>query len=284
MLHTPPMSSMSSLDGDDRSPITPTAEYYDEEPDEEWKENRRQIIHNGFQDMIHDAKQRLERNLQSLRGMEDLDEEERERDRLFFVDEFQTESQAIKALAKEEFEHALARERLRRRLKRDDLPIRPIAHSSPLINHQSLRLDLEQEQAATLKAATSEEVEAAFQSLIHPSSDDHPPPSPDLETDADLKGKEHAQYMEVAHISPGAGALTIKITPLPAEPPLSGDVGWVKASDAARKHAQAMRQRASSAAEAAQITGPPPPPPKKWVSASDAARRTSYRRIESHGS
>ncbi|KAJ6516291.1 hypothetical protein C8R45DRAFT_959618 [Mycena sanguinolenta] len=283
MLHTPPMSSMSSLDGEERSPITPTADYYDEEPDEEWKENRRKIIHNGFQDMIHDAKERLERILQSLLGMEDLEEEERERERLFFVEEFQSETQAIKVLAKEEFEHALARERLRRRLKRDDLPIRPIAHSSPLLNHQSLRLDLEQEQAATLKAATSEEVEAAFQSLIHPSSDDRPPLSPDLETDMDLK--EHAQDKGgVAHISPGAGALTIKITPLPAEPPVDGNVGWVKASDAARKHALAMRQRANSAAEAGQITAPPPPPPKKWISASDAARRTSHRRIESHGS
>ncbi|KAJ7265834.1 hypothetical protein B0H12DRAFT_1099722 [Mycena haematopus] len=280
MLHTPPMSSISSLDADEHSPTTPSAEYYEEEPDEEWKENQKQIIQDSFKDMIQEAKGRLERKLQSLLGMEDLEEEERERERAFLLDEYQYETQAIKMLAKDAFDNALARERLRRRLKRDDLPLRPpINHPSPPINHQSLRLDLEQEQAATLKAATNDaNVEAAFQSLIHPSSDERPM---DSETDADLKEKGD---VGVDHISSGAGALTIKITRLPAEPPANGNVGWVKASDAARKHDLAVRQRTTSKTEAAQITGPPPPPPKKWVSASDAARRTMRRIESSHGS
>jgi len=274
------MSTISSLDAAEHSPISPSAEYYDDEPDEEWKLNRMQIIEDSFKDMIQEAKDRLERKLQSLR-QEDLEEEEREREREFLVEEYQSETAAMKVLAKDEFEHALARERLLRRLRRD-LPARPtMNHQSPTINH----IALEQQQAATLKAATNDaNVEAAFQSLIHPSSNDHPSLPPD--SDATLEMKEEVDawkeevdaWKEVGHISPGAGALTIKITRLPPEPPTNGTKEWVKASDAARKHDLAVRQAKT---EAARITGPPPPPPIKWVSASDAARRTTQRRIGS---
>jgi hypothetical protein len=123
---------------------------------------------------------------------------------------------------------------------------------------------LEQEQAATLKA-TNANVEAAFQNLIKPTDSDAPTAESKEKLD---KGK---------NFNPDAGALAIKITRLPAEPAVNGNVGWVKASDAARKHDLAVRQ---SKTEAAQIAAPPPPPQKKWVSASDAARRTTQRRIE----
>ncbi|KAF8211545.1 hypothetical protein K438DRAFT_2011072 [Mycena galopus ATCC 62051] len=312
MLHTPRMSpSMASMapldlpdvDEGEEPPITPPAEdyYYDEEPDEEWKENRRQIIEDSFQELIQEAKAGLERKLQSLRVMDDLDEEDRENERQFLLEEFQNEQKAMKALAKDEFEHALARERLLRRLRRDSPILRPTMNHtpslSPTLNHQSLRLDLEQEQAATLKAATHDNasVEAAFQSLIHPTPDHDRTSfaSPDADDDrdpiAELKENLKAQAQgkggdpEVEHISPSMGALTIKITRLPAEPPANTNVGWVKASDAAKKHDAAVRQRANSRTE--QIAGPPQPPPVKWVSASEAARRTTHRRIESsHGS
>ncbi|KAJ6538944.1 hypothetical protein B0H19DRAFT_1176293 [Mycena capillaripes] len=281
------MASISPEAGE-HSPLTPLSEYYDDiEPDEEWKLNRMQIIEDSFKGMIQEAKDRLERKIQSIQGLGDLDEEERER--ALFVEEFQAEAAAMKALAKDEFEHALARERMQRRLRRD-LPIRAtINHQSPTINHQSLRLNLEQEQAATLKAATLEggslengaDVEAAFQNLLNPSSsaDDHPSLTPDSEEAPELKEVNLGK----AGIGPDAGALTIKITRLPAEPAINGNVGWVKASDAARQYELAVRQRANSKTEVAQIAPAPAPPAKKWVSASDAARRTTHRRIESHG-
>ncbi|KAJ7667616.1 hypothetical protein DFH06DRAFT_1183057 [Mycena polygramma] len=271
-----------SPDAGEHSPVTPSEDF---EPDEEWKENQRQLIEHGFTDMIQEAKDRLERKIQSIQGMEDGDEEERQRALLF--DEFQAEKAAIKTLAKEEFLHALARERLMRRL-RTDLPIRATTH------HQSLRLELEQEQAATLKAATLEggalqndanhDVEAAFQDLLHidpgPSSLDDDPLTPDSEEDPEFHKGEDAGKADMGMgmgIDPHAGALTIKITRLPAEPPANGNVGWVKASDAARAY---ERQRANSRTEAARPPPAPVQPVKKWVSASDAARRTQ-RRIES---
>lgn len=295
MLHTPPMSTMAALDvGGERephsphsphphSPLTPSGEeYYDDEPDEEWKTARREMIADSFQEMIQEAKARLERKLQSLRGAEGMDDAEREAEKDFLVEEFQGETAVIKALAKDEFQHALTRERLMRRLRRDSPPRTPTTagagmgtgtagktnheqqQPNPTINNQSLRLDLEQEQAATLKA-TNANVEAAFQNLIKPTDSDAPTAESKEKLD---KGK---------NFNPDAGALAIKITRLPAEPAVNGNVGWVKASDAARKHDLAVRQ---SKTEAAQIAAPPPPPQKKWVSASDAARRTTQRRIE----
>ncbi|KAJ7162608.1 hypothetical protein C8R43DRAFT_947112 [Mycena crocata] len=281
---------ISSTDTGEQSPTTPLLphlEYYDDEPDEEWKSNRKQIIADGFAGMIQEAKDRLEIKIQSIRGMGD-GEEGSERARL--VDEFHNESAAIKALAKEEFEHALARERLQRRLRRD-LPI-----PATINHHHSLRLDLEQEQAATLKAATlngdvnASNVEAAFRSLIDPwpSSDDRPSLSPTLEfhedpyAEKDL-GKPHMGRSDTLAVDPDAGALTIKLTRLPTEPPVNGTVGWVKASDAARKHELAVRQRANSKSEVGRIAAPPPQPTKKWVSASDAARRASHGRTHSQG-
>ncbi|KAK7061369.1 hypothetical protein R3P38DRAFT_2829114 [Favolaschia claudopus] len=287
MLHTPPMSAMTALDVGEHSPISPTSDYSTDEPDEEWQSERKQLIHDSFQDMIQGAKDRLERKLQNL-NMEDMDEQDRIHERELLIEDYQTESVAIKRLAKEEFEHALQRERLVRKLRRDT-PGRPPRHS-PTIS----RLDLEHDQAAALKAATNDaNVEAAFQSLIHPSSHDRPLTPDDEEDDdvdeiAELKEElkaaaaANAGMPEVEHISPSAGALTIKITRLPHEPPLHGSV-WVKASDAAKKHELARRQKANPKPEPPP-PGPPAPPPKKWVSASDAARRTSYRRIESHGS
>lgn len=50
---------------------------------------------------------------------------------------------------------------------------------------------------------------------------------------------------------------------------------WVKASDAARRHDVAVRQRVNSKPEAARGPVAPPQPVKKWVSASEAARRAS---------
>ncbi|KAJ6510232.1 hypothetical protein C8R47DRAFT_1097165 [Mycena vitilis] len=272
-----------SPDAGEHSPVTPSEDF---EPDEEWKENQRQTIEHGFTDMIQEAKDRLERKIQSIQGMEDWEEEERLRALLF--DEFQAEKAAIKTLAKEEFLHALARERLMRRL-RTDLPIRATTH------HQSLRLELEQEQAATLKAATLEggalqndanhHVEAAFQDLLHtdphidpgPSSLDDDPLTPESEEDPEFHKGEDAGKADMDIIDPHAGALTIKITRLPAEPAVNGNV-WVKASDAARAY---ERERANSRTEAARPPPAPAQPVKKWVSASDAARRTSQRRIES---
>ncbi|KAJ7122836.1 hypothetical protein C8R44DRAFT_784663 [Mycena epipterygia] len=287
------MATISTPDvGEHHSPISPPAEY-EEEPDEEWKEHRRQIIEDGFKSMIQEAKDRLERNIQSIRGLGDQEEPERER----LVAEFRSEAAAIKSLAKDEFEVALQRERLMRRLRRDiPIPVTPTI----TISHQSLRLDLEQEQAATLKAATlkggalqndATNVEAAFRSLIDPSSSNDPPPddrpwTPNFETDAELNGEADEGQAEIDQpdiIRPDAGALTIKITRLPTEPPVNGNV-WVKASDAARRHDLAVRQRANSKTEVARIAAAPPEPVKKWVSASDAARRTStHRRIDSQG-
>ncbi|KAJ6567273.1 hypothetical protein DFH09DRAFT_1156536 [Mycena vulgaris] len=273
------MATISTLDTSEHSPVM-TPQPMEDEPDEEWKENRRQIIEDGFKPMIQEAKDRLERKLQSIpRGMGDA-EEEAERERL--VEEFRSEAAAMKALAKEELEHALARERLQRRLRRDLPPI------NSTMNHQSLRLDLEQEQAATLKAATlkggmlqndATNVEAAFRNLIDPSSspsDERSNWTPTSETPSDLNGEadEGKDDMQA-----DAGALTtIKLTRLPNEPAV-----WVKASDAARRHDLAVRQRANSRTEVGRIAAPPPEPVKKWVSASDAARRGTHRRIESQG-
>ncbi|KAJ7477136.1 hypothetical protein B0H11DRAFT_2029859 [Mycena galericulata] len=265
----------------EHSPVIPLLSFnYDDEPDEEWKELRKQIIEDGFKPMIQEAKDRLERKIQSIRGMGDLEETERAR----LVEEFHSEAAAMKALAKEEFEHALARERLQRRLRRD-IPI------PATINHQSLRLDLEHEQAATLKAASLSggvDAEAAFRSLIDPASSPSPtsdnPSSimtPSSEAPSELNEADAGKPDDVVAIRPGAGALSIKITRLPVEPAVNGNV-WVKASDAARKY-ELARRRANSKAEAPQIAAPPAPPPKKWVSASDAAKQASHRRIESHG-
>ncbi|KAJ7638456.1 hypothetical protein FB45DRAFT_402826 [Roridomyces roridus] len=275
------------------SPVIPQVSInyeYDDEPDEDWKANRKQMIEDSFKPMIQEAKDRLERkiqSLQSIRGMDFVPDEDFERTRL--VDEFNSEKVAMKVLAKEEFEHALARERLQRRLRRDIPP--------PIIHHQSLRLDLEQEQAATLKEASLNggvDVEAAFQSLIDPSSSSSPPPPSDdfgdlldmppetYEEDGDYEdlGKPASPTEDdVATIHPWAGALTIKITRLPT-PPVNGGNVWVKASDAAREYESARRRASLKAAERPQITGPPPEPPKRWISASDMAKQTSQRRIE----
>ncbi|KAJ7499325.1 hypothetical protein FB451DRAFT_34284 [Mycena latifolia] len=288
-----PMATISTPDAGEQSPVVvpqPLEYYYDDEPDEEWKKNRKQIIEDGFKAMIQEAKDRLERKIQSIRGMGES-EEETERARLSLVEEFQSEAAAIKALAKEEFEHALARERLQRRLRRD-LPPMP----SPISHHQSLRLDLEQEQAATLKAATlkggvlqndAANVEAAFRNLIDPSSspsDDRANWTPDSEAASELNEQAaDAEKGDEIGMELDAGALTIKITRLPTEPAVNGNVGWVKASDAARRHDLAVRQRANSKTEVARIASAPPQPEKKWVSASDAARRGTHRRIESQG-
>ncbi|KAJ7087232.1 hypothetical protein B0H15DRAFT_843157 [Mycena belliarum] len=294
------MASISALDAGGVSPgMSPQPlEYYDDEPDEEWKKHRKEIIEDGFKPMIQEAKDRLERKIQSLRARGETEEDE-ERERVALVDEFRGEAAAMKALAKEEFEHALARERLQRRLRRD-LPPAPAPMS-----RQSLRLDLEQEQAATLRAAMLHggslegdaiNVEATFRNLIDPSSsptddrtEDRTEWGPNSDTPSELELDEGEAPGEGtsdgdAIIDPGAGALTIKITRLPAEPPFNGNVGWVKASDAARRHELAVRQRANSRTEVARVpSGPPPEPPKKWVSASDAARRATHRRIESQG-
>ncbi|KAJ7179509.1 hypothetical protein C8R46DRAFT_1073945 [Mycena filopes] len=269
------MATISAPDATgEYSPVSPVDDYDEDEPDEEWKAERKEIIHIGFQDMIQEAKDRLERKLLSIQR---LDVAEREQERAFLMDEFHAETAAIRALAKDEFEHALARERLQRRLRRD-VPIRA-PHHSPM---QSLRLDLEQEQAATLKAANhdgdGDALSEAFQHLLDPLSDDEHPSLPTPVSDAApelSKEKEKEAEEETAeHIGPGA--LMIKITRLPSErPPNSGS--WVKASDAARKHELAVRQRANSKSEG-RTAGTPAEPAKKWVSASDAAKRSSTQR------
>ncbi|KAJ7672879.1 hypothetical protein B0H17DRAFT_1083704 [Mycena rosella] len=292
------MATISAPDtGEHSSPamLSQPMDYYDDEPDDEWKKNRKQIIEDGFKPMIQEAKDRLERKMQSLRALVDtggLGEAEEEAERAFILEEFQSEGTAIRALAKEEFQHALARERLQRRLRRDLPPPIP-APTSPR-SHQSLRLDLEQEQAATLKAATSKggvlqndamNVEAAFRNLIDPSSspsDEHSNWTPISETAPELheEQQEAGDPGKTGGMGTEAGALTIKITRLPAEPAVNGNV-WVKASDAARQHDLAVRQRANSRTEGARTVSAPPPPAVKWVSASDAARRGTQRRIES---
>ncbi|KAJ7047762.1 hypothetical protein C8F04DRAFT_1060036 [Mycena alexandri] len=277
------MATISAPDATgEHSPITPV-EYYEDEPDEEWKAGQKEIIGNGFHEMIQEAKDRLERRIQSIQG--DIAEEEQQRERGLFVDEYHDETAAIRALAKEEFEHALARERLRRRLRRD-VPIRGPIHHSPM---QSLRLDLEQEQAATLKAAALEgdALSDAFQSLLEPLSDDEHPslPTPVSDAGPELSKEKEAEAEAEADAGPeepehiGPGALMIKITRLPTEPPPNGNKGWVKASDAARKHELAVRQRANSRTEVGRIAAAPAEPAKKWVSASDAARKSTQRRI-----
>ncbi|KAJ7067924.1 hypothetical protein C8F01DRAFT_1116225 [Mycena amicta] len=242
---------------------TDELEYYDEEPDEEWKTTRKEMIAETFQPTITEAKDRLERVMQSIRGLE-TDKEEQDRMQAHYVAVFQDCMTALKALAKEEFECALKREMLHRRIRRNlPVPMMPmdmddlLDEEGELINH----LDIEQEQAATLRAATQtpalEKVEEAFQSLIDfssaPEPEQEPEPEPEPEQDA-----------------PGPQALTIKITRLPA----AEGVVWSSASSAAKQYQERIKQqRAASKPEASQ----PAEPPKRWVSASDAAQR--YRRI-----
>ncbi|KAJ6571639.1 hypothetical protein B0H19DRAFT_936475, partial [Mycena capillaripes] len=86
----------------------------DYEPDEAWKENKKQEIANGFQTMIQDAKDRLESKLQALPYPRDSPEWKAQRE-IFFA-EYHAEQELIKALARDEFTHSLGQERLVRRM------------------------------------------------------------------------------------------------------------------------------------------------------------------------
>ncbi|KAJ7274915.1 hypothetical protein C8J57DRAFT_237994 [Mycena rebaudengoi] len=85
----------------------------DAEPNEEWKENLRLTIQIGFQPMIQEAKERLEKGLQDLnaKGVP-LDSPERRR----YHQTFQEEAASIRQFAQEQFEVDLAKERVTRRL------------------------------------------------------------------------------------------------------------------------------------------------------------------------
>ncbi|KAJ6627425.1 hypothetical protein B0H10DRAFT_1994458 [Mycena sp. CBHHK59/15] len=125
-----------------------------------------------------------------------------------------------------------------------------------------------------------------FASESPPAAADSPLSAPDPEPEPHAKetGVVKDDAAADGRAEEGPGALTIKMTRLPTEPPVNGSVGWVKASDAARKYELAIRQRANSKTEVTQAAPPPPPPPpKKWVSASDAARRTAQRKAEAQG-
>ncbi|KAJ7762826.1 hypothetical protein DFH07DRAFT_405595 [Mycena maculata] len=313
------------------APGSPLLGYaYEDEPDEAWKEHRKQLIEDGFKPMIQEAKDRLERRLRALQQASgtgtpdfadfvDVDAEARaeveEAERARLVEEFHAEAAAMKALAKEEFEHAVARERLQRRLRRDIPPSSPMLHSprmdhalnlsprmeqmspsprmeqmnlglSPTMN-QSLRLDLEHEQEETLKAAGGLDAMNEFRNLIDPSSSPvrnlidlsspvaPPDPPPEPEPHQDAPATDNHNHNGDNHNSIGAGALTIEITRVPTDP--NGGV-WVKASDAARQYELARRRALMPKPPEPQV---PAEPPKKWVSASEAAKRnSSHRRIQ----
>ncbi|KAJ7651508.1 hypothetical protein DFH06DRAFT_1299885 [Mycena polygramma] len=77
----------------------------DFEPDEAWKEKKRQEIEAGLSPMLHKAKVRLESQMQAL-----------EAQRKVFLHEFETEAEEIKKLGQGEFTISLARERVSRRI------------------------------------------------------------------------------------------------------------------------------------------------------------------------
>ncbi|KAF7313477.1 hypothetical protein HMN09_00503600 [Mycena chlorophos] len=262
-------------------------EYFSDEPDEEWKATRKEMIAETLQPLIAETKDRLERVLQNVRGMGlEMDKEEMERMNAHYVGVFHECIAGVKALAKEELQVALKREMLQRRIRRN-LPVPMMAvqidlmdddlmspstereptlveqdeeedeHEHDLINH----VDIEQEQAATLRAATHspglEKVEETFQSLIDidfvpPDNSAAPPPEPEPEPE------------------PDAQALTITLTRLPPEIP-EGERVWTSASSAAKQHQERIKQQRD--ALRAEALGPPAPPPKRWVSASDVAQR-----------
>ncbi|KAJ7604238.1 hypothetical protein FB45DRAFT_769540, partial [Roridomyces roridus] len=88
----------------------------EDEPDEEWKENMKAQIGLGFQNMIADAKARLEANMKSI-TVDPRSAEYNELKDLYF-NEFHKEKAGIQDFAREEFQHALGNERVMRRLSR----------------------------------------------------------------------------------------------------------------------------------------------------------------------
>ncbi|KAJ7509436.1 hypothetical protein B0H11DRAFT_2216356 [Mycena galericulata] len=110
--YTVPRSASTGVYPNFPSPSPVAAE---DEPDEEWKEKKRNEIENGFKDMIQEAKDRLEQNLQKVTPKDSREYDER---KAFYVKEFQQETANLKSLAKEEFTHALGQERVMRRLTR----------------------------------------------------------------------------------------------------------------------------------------------------------------------
>lgn len=81
-----------------KSPIPPRAQDSGE-PEKEWKRNGKQRLENELETQLEQAKERLERNMQSIRGMGPQQEAER----AYFIRVFKSETAAIR-------EHALARQ------------------------------------------------------------------------------------------------------------------------------------------------------------------------------
>ncbi|KAF7331727.1 hypothetical protein MKEN_00052500 [Mycena kentingensis (nom. inval.)] len=237
----------------------------EDEPSDEWKTQRKQMIEEDMQPIIHEAKNRLEDVLQGLQGQEGL-----EGMRAQYMETFRVCSQALRALAKEELECAVKRERLLLAIRRN-LPVPMLAMHDELDDDEGFgegdgelidHLDIEREQAAALSQTPA--LEEKFQSLI-----DLEPEEEEEEEEEDFKKPmQDASAMTVVTLT--------RLEPVPDTRP-DGEKVWKSASSAAKEYQERIKQQRAALKAAAAPQIPPPEPPKRWVSASDAAQR--YRRI-----
>ncbi|KAJ7637255.1 hypothetical protein DFH06DRAFT_1002649, partial [Mycena polygramma] len=107
-------TSTASRSASTSTHLHPTSVGEDLEPDEAWKENKRQEIESLFADMIKEAKDRLESRVQALTVQMYSPEWMAQKDAL--VNEFNSEKEGIKNLAREEFAHSVAHERVVKRM------------------------------------------------------------------------------------------------------------------------------------------------------------------------
>ncbi|KAJ7336183.1 hypothetical protein DFH08DRAFT_283863 [Mycena albidolilacea] len=126
----------------------------DLEPDEAWIANKRIQIEAGFQSMIQDAKDRLERTLQALpfdRGDPEWDAKTKG-----FFKACQDEKDAIRQLAKEELENEIATERLMRGMTIAGLSVDATVKNSVMQEQEAILAMIERERRNSTAGSVSQ--------------------------------------------------------------------------------------------------------------------------------
>ncbi|KAJ7752468.1 hypothetical protein DFH07DRAFT_960562 [Mycena maculata] len=221
------------------SPVSsPTPE---DEPDDEWKTGKKHEIEHGLQDMIKEAKARLESNILALTAEKGSREFMEQKQACFQA--FLEEKDSLKELAQEEFEHALGAERVMRRLTRGG-QINATVQGSMMEEQAAILAQIERDNTRRRDSTTG------------PSSNNSPPPDPSSDRPASVsqrspEPREATQPPMVSKSLLGNNASSHE-TPPPSSPETSKPPGWPYNSGPS------------------QTTAPAPHPPAPPTSSTDA--------------
>ncbi|KAJ7243173.1 hypothetical protein B0H12DRAFT_837236 [Mycena haematopus] len=217
-------------------PLSPSMS--DVEPDEAWKENRRQEIKISFQPMIQEAKDRLEGKLQA--STLDRDSPEYAAQKEVFFNEYEEEENSIRRLAKEEFANSLANERVFRVMTLPGISVNPTVKKSVEDEQEAIYAQIQKRRGSTTSSVT--------QASISPKSSESPVAVHETpQTAPDSRSSQNKSSKPTILRAPGSSNINVPVREPPptrssretSKPPaneaLFGSIGQTSASSAAQE-------------------------------------------------